>query len=133
MTKVVFVSKNHLLIERITAYINAREDMTFLLFATTRPNMIMDEIDAFVADVVLIDAMSIEESDILCMCSQIADSSYSCKCMILTEHELKEVWVNDLEQKQLIAGIVSIKDNLDEVFQRILDNYYKLRSLHCKM
>ena len=67
MTKVVFVSKNHLLIERITTYINAREDMTFLLFATTRPNMIMDEIDAFEADTVLVDAMSMEESDIVCI------------------------------------------------------------------
>ena len=120
MKKIVFVSKNHILIEKITAYLNEREDMTFVLFSTTRPEMILEELDVFGASIVLIDTNSIVESDIIEMCSKICDSSKSYKSFLLINNESKEEWIIDLKQKQLITDHVSLEDDLDKVFEQFV-------------
>lgn len=120
MKKIVFVSKNLFLIEKFTVYIIEREDMTFVLFATTRPEMILEELDVFDASIVLIDTLSIVESDIIEMCSKIYDSSKSYKSFLLINNESKEEWIIDLKQRQLITDYVSLEDDLDKVFEQFV-------------
>lgn len=123
MLKVVFVSKNYQLIEEITAYINGREDLAFVLFSTTRPKMVLEEIEAFEANIVLMDVMSIEESEIVNMCLKITESSHKYQCMILTTKEFISSWIYELEHVKMIDGSEPLKDNLDEVFMRIVEHY----------
>lgn len=123
MKKVVFVSGNGMLIEKMTAILNSRADLHFLLLSTSRIDTLLHDIEIFRAHTVIVDATYFNDELVISeLCKLIQSSSIVRECLLLVNSNdtNKQVEVNtDLEK--WIDGYVIFDDSLDSLFDRLME------------
>ena len=108
-----------MLIERITAFVNAQEEKQFLLFSTTRNEMVLEDVEDFDANIVLIDAMKmITESDITNISELAANMVNNRNVILLVQAEIEDI-AKELKHKNLITDYLFLTEKLEELFTQL--------------
>ena len=99
MKKMVFVSENRVLIERLTAMVCERADLELQLLSTTRITEAWNDIVAFKANIVLVDMILTDRSEkVLELRNKVYSSESIKKCILLVDEDnlnLEDVYPNE--------------------------------------
>lgn len=124
MNKIVFVSENKRMIERITAILNSRYDLNLQLLSTTHLKETLSDIKLFSAEIVILDALqggiTSEQANLLVQAKTVSSVS---KCIILVD-AVNENLACDCEGT-LLGEYVIYDEHLELLFN-ILSKYQNI-------
>lgn len=122
MKRIAFVSRNRLMIERITASLNTRLDLDFQLLSTSRYEQAELDIELFGAEVVVLDATDNETMTCaLGLCEKLCNEKYTnSPCLFLIKQcAADEERAIQAQKDGLIRDYVIYDDSLDLLFAKL--------------
>lgn len=118
MNKIVFVSENKRMIEKITAILNSRHDLNLQLLSISYLKEALDNIRLFKAEVVILDALqggvSDEQANLLVQAKTVLSVS---KCIILVD-SVRENYVGEGTSPE---EYVIYDEEMEQLFNKLLE------------
>ena len=118
MNKIVFVSENKRMIEKMTAILNSRHDLNLQLLSISHLKEALDNIRLFKAKVVILDAsqggVSGEQANLLVQAKTVSSVS---KCIILVDSERE----NYVDEGTSTEEYVIYDEEMDQLFNKLLE------------
>ena len=123
MKKLMFISPNRLLIEKVTELVGSRWDLDFCLFSVSRLDYVLRDIEIFVPEITLVDITGqMDRSEVITLCRQIvAQQSLSNRCLLLVKYDDEsEQFAEQLKSQSLVEDYVLFENTLDSLTNKLL-------------